>query len=160
MRPTSESTPPTRLSISSPSIVWRCMIFHSSSSSGPVLVDDLLRHRDLADVMEEGGELDVAALAKVEPERVGDAEREFDHAAAVAAGVGVVGLDHVAEQHRRALVRLAQLERLVDPRLALAARGPRARRRAGSRAGRRAGPSEIAATVASRPIGARAPSRA
>ena len=38
MRPTSESTPPTRLSISSPSIVWRRMIFHSSSSSGPSLL--------------------------------------------------------------------------------------------------------------------------
>ena len=95
------------------------MIFHSSSSSGPVFVDDLLRHGDLADVVEEGGELDVAPLAQVEAELVGDAEREFDDAAAVAAGVGVVGLDHVAEQQRRALVRLAQLERLADARLPL-----------------------------------------
>jgi hypothetical protein len=38
----------------------------------------------------------------------------------VAARVGVVRLDHVAEQQRRALVGLAQLERLVDARLALA----------------------------------------
>ena len=134
------------------------MIFHSSSSSGPVLVDDLLRHGDLADVVEEGGELDVAALAQVEAELVGDAEREFDDAAAVAAGVGVVGLDHVAEQQRRALVRLAQLERLVDAGLALARehrehRGERDHQQAVT-----TGPTEIAATVASRPTGARAPS--
>ena len=84
-----------------------------------VLVDDLLRHGDLADVMEEGGELDVAPLAQVEAELVGDPERQLDDPAAVAAGVGVVGLDHVAEQQGRALVRLAQRQRLVDARLAL-----------------------------------------
>ena len=109
--------------------------------------------------MEEGGELDVAALAQVEAELVGDAERELDDAAAVAAGVGVVGLDHVAEQQRRALVRLAQLERLVDARLALVREHGEHRRRAGSPAGT-TGPTEIAAKVASRPIGARAPSSA
>ncbi len=84
------------------------------------LVDDLLRHRDLADVVKKRRELDVAALVRVEAELVGDGERKLDHAAAVAAGVGVVGLDHIAKQHRRALVGAAQLKRLVDPGLALA----------------------------------------
>ena len=37
-RPTSCIMPPTRASIASPSIVWRRMIAHSSSSSGPALL--------------------------------------------------------------------------------------------------------------------------
>ena len=40
--------------------------------------------------------------------------------AAVNARVGIVGLDDVAEQERRAAVCVAQLERVVDATLALA----------------------------------------
>jgi hypothetical protein len=49
-----------------------------------------------------------------------DRAHEVDHVTAVAARVGVVGLDHVAEQERRPAVRGSELERVVDADLALA----------------------------------------
>ena len=54
------------------------------------------------------------------PSSSADAEHEVDDVAAVAAGVGVVGLDDVAEQERGAAVRVAELERVVDALLPLA----------------------------------------
>ena len=59
------------------------------------LVDDLLGDRDLADVVQEGAELEVAALLGARAELVGDCQSEADDALAVLAGVAVVGLDDV-----------------------------------------------------------------
>ena len=86
----------------------------------PRLVDDLGGHLHLADVVQERGELCVPARARVEPEPVGDRDDEIDDGPAVAARVGVVRLDHVAEKYRRATVRARELERVVDAHLALA----------------------------------------
>ena len=54
------------------------------------------------------------------PMSVGDRDGELDHVLGVLAGVGVVGLDHVAEQQRGAAVGAGQLDRLLDARGALA----------------------------------------
>ena len=59
------------------------------------LVDDLLGDRDLADVVQQRGKFHVSPSLQVEPESLGDVEREPDHVLAVRAGVGVIGLDHV-----------------------------------------------------------------
>ena len=56
----------------------------------------------------------------VDAELVGDRDGELDHVLGVLAGVGVVGLDHVAEQQRGAAVGAGQLDRLLDARGALA----------------------------------------
>ena len=77
------------------------------------LVDDLGRDPDLPHVVEECRELRHPLLAGVEPEPLGDREDELDDVPAVRAGVGVVRLDHVAEQVRRPLVRVLQLEHRV-----------------------------------------------
>jgi hypothetical protein len=61
----------------------------------------------------------VAASAREEAQLVGDGERQFDHVAAVASGVGVVRLDDVPEEKRRFAVRLPELERVVDAPLPL-----------------------------------------
>src|SRR5919204_2536863 len=60
------------------------------------LVDDLVRHVDLADVVEERCELGPLALARVEAQRVRHAHRKIDHVSTVTAGVRVVRLDKVA----------------------------------------------------------------
>ena len=82
------------------------------------------------------------------PMPASDLDRELDHVAAVRTGVGVVGLDHVAEQHRRAAIGLRELERLVDPRAALLREDPQQQRerqehdaRAPTRGRRRRSPS-------------------
>jgi len=82
--------------------------------SGPGLVDDLAGHADLADIVEQRSELGVAPVACVQVKAVADVKHERDDVAAVAAGVRVVGLDDVAEQHRRAAIGMAELERVVD----------------------------------------------
>jgi hypothetical protein len=121
MIPTSASTPPTRSSISWPSTGWRLTIVDSASVSLPGLVDDLVGHADLADVVQQRGELEVAAVARVEAEGSPTAQRERDDAVAVlAAGVGVVGLEQVAHQQRGAAIGVRQRERLVDARAPLA----------------------------------------
>ncbi len=66
--------------------------------------------------MRKGG---VATQFGIEPEPVGDGERQLDDVAAVAPGVGVVRLDHVTEQERRPAVGVRELERVVDPALTL-----------------------------------------
>ena len=83
-------------------------------SAGPACWMMLLGIVDLADVVQEGGQLGVPAGVGVEPHPVADGEHERDDVVAVEAGVGVVGLDHVAEQERRAAVGLRQLLLLVD----------------------------------------------
>ena len=71
--------------------------------------------------MEERDELGVAAiLSASSPSIVGDPEHERDDVAAVAAGVGVVRLDDVAEEERGAAIGLRELERGLDARLPLA----------------------------------------
>ena len=80
------------------------MIVHSAFVELAGLVDDLLGDRDLADVVQQRAELEVAPPLCVEPELVGDVERERDHALAVLAGVAVVCLDDVAEHERGAAV--------------------------------------------------------
>ena len=86
-------------------------------------MDDLGGDLHLADVVQERRELGLPPLARVEPEPVGDRDDEIDDVSAVAARVLVVGLDHVAEEHRRAAVRGRQLECVVDPALPLAREG-------------------------------------
>ena len=88
----------------------------------PGLVDDLVRDPDLADVVQQRDELGVAAAAASRPSTSATAIDERDDVAAVRARVGVVGLDDVAEQQRRAAVGVAELERLVDARCAARAR--------------------------------------
>ena len=86
----------------------------------PGLVDDLGWDLHLADVVQQRGELRALALLGIEPEPVGDGDDELDDVTAVSAGVLVVGLDHVAEQHCRAAICARQLEGMVDAHLALA----------------------------------------
>ena len=69
---------------------------------------------DLADVVQERGELGALPVAGVELERLRDLHGQRDDVAAVAAGVGVVRLDDVAEQECRAAIRMAQLDGVVD----------------------------------------------
>ena len=96
------------------------------------LVDDLGRDAYLADVVEQRGELGVAAAGIVEPQLLRDCHDQVDHVPAVAARVRVVRLHDVPEQERRAAVRGRQLERMVDPHLSLA-------REEGEKAGERRG---------------------
>ena len=72
--------------------------------------------------MQERGELGVAAATADEAQLVADGEDQLEDVAAVRARVGVVGLDDVAEQHRRAAVGARELERLVHAPLPLARR--------------------------------------
>ena len=71
--------------------MWVLIIAHSVGIELAGLVDDLLRDRDLADVVQQRRELEVAAALGVEAERVAHGERERDDVAAVLAGVAVVG---------------------------------------------------------------------
>ena len=84
------------------------MIVHSRVELAR-LVDDLLRDGDLADVVQQRAELEVAQLLGVEPERVADLDRERDDALRVLAGVAVVGIDDVAEHERGAAVGVVEL---------------------------------------------------
>ena len=85
------------------------------------LVDDLVGHADLADVVQQRGELEVAPAASIELEGVADRKRERDDAVAVlTAGVGVVGLEQVAHEQSGAAVGVRERERLVDVRAPLA----------------------------------------
>ena len=120
-RPTSESTPPTLLSIRWPAIVcWR-MTFHSSSSSGPSLLTIDFGTAILPTSCRSAPNSTFRRRSSsLEADVVGDLERQRDDAVAVLAGVLVVGDDHLAEQERRAAVGRAQLDRLVDARAALA----------------------------------------
>ena len=83
------------------------------------LVDDLVRDRDLADVVQQRAELGGAAGVLVDPEPVGDGHGELDDVLGVLAGVGVVGLDDVAQQQSRPAVGARELDRLLDARRAL-----------------------------------------
>ena len=116
------------------------------------LVDDLVRDRDLADVVQQRGELGRAAGLVVDAEVVGDRDGQLDDVLGVLAGVLVVGLDDVAEQQRGAAVGAPRAR-------ASARRGRPARaakmaksRPAAARAGRRRAAS-TAANAASSPTG-------
>ena len=69
--------------------------------------------------MEESGELCVPALPRVEPDSVRDLEDEGHDVTAVTAGVSIVCFDDVSEEHGGAAVRVAELECVIDPNLAL-----------------------------------------
>ena len=64
--------------------------------------------------MQKRHELGLAPLVGVEIESLDHLDRQPDDVAAVAARVGVVGLDDVAEQVGGAAVGVAELERPVD----------------------------------------------
>ena len=106
--------PPTRSSILCPSSVWVLMIVPLVRVELAGLVDDLLGDRDLADVVQERGELEVAPPLGAQAEPVRHVEGQRDDAAAVLAGVAVVGLDDVAEHQGGAAVGVAQLERALQ----------------------------------------------
>src|SRR5439155_7138848 len=53
-----------------------------------------------------------------EPKVVANAEHEVDDVAGVQARVGVIGLDHVAQQERGAAIGVRELERVVQSALA------------------------------------------
>ena len=77
-------------------------------------------HGDLADVVQQGAELEVAHLLGTERNLLAQSERQPDHASAVLACVSIVGLDHVAEDERGAAIRVVELEQAGDPIAALA----------------------------------------
>ena len=87
---------------------------------GRRLVQDLLGNGDLADVVEQRGELDLLAVLLPDPELVGHRVHQVDDRAAVRRRVGIVELDHVREQHDRAPVGAVELERRRVALLALA----------------------------------------
>ena len=96
------------------------MTSHSSARQLAGLVEDLVGRLELADVVQQRAELEVALRDGVEAELAADGQREHDDALAVlAAGVGVVGLEHLAHQQRAAAVGVAERERVLDPPLAL-----------------------------------------
>jgi hypothetical protein len=65
--------------------------------------------------VQEGGELEVAPVARAEAEGIAHGQGErHDPVAVLAAGVGIVGLEQVAHQQRGAAVGVRQRERLVD----------------------------------------------
>ena len=78
-----------------PSPVWRRTTSHSVRRQRAGLVDDLLRHPDLADVVQQRARTPSAAGSVAEAELVGDRDRELDDAAAVVARVAVVGADQL-----------------------------------------------------------------
>ena len=113
--------PPIRSSIFCPSTVWVLISSPLVRVELARLVDDLLGDRDLADVVQERAEFEVAPLLGVEAERVGDVEREPDDALAVRARVAVVGLDHVTEDERGPAVGAVQLDQALHALRALPA---------------------------------------
>ena len=102
--PISPSRPPTRVSISSPSIVCVSITARSSAVSGPGLLMISAGIRILPTSCSSAANSASRRSRGDEPEPVADRERQLDDVAAVLAGVGVVGLDHVAEQERGAAV--------------------------------------------------------
>ncbi len=84
------------------------------------LVDDRVRDVDLADVVQERAELGLAAYFLADAHPLGDAHGEVDDVLGVVAGVLVVVLEQIAQQHRGAAVGTSEFDRLGDPRLALA----------------------------------------
>jgi hypothetical protein len=91
---------------------------------GARLVEDLGRDLDLADVVEECGELGLPARQRVDSEIVADGEHHAHHITAVCTGVLVVGLDHVSEQERSSAIRVGQFELAVQALLPLACEDP------------------------------------
>ena len=115
MRPTCPSSPPTRSSIRSPSIVCVSIIARSVVVERAGLVDDL--GRDRGSSRRRGGARRTRrrdARSRRQPSSSATASTRSTTCTAVAAGVRVVGLDDVAEQERGAAVRVAELERVVD----------------------------------------------
>ena len=74
------------------------------------LVDDLVGHGDLADVVQQRAHLGLAPRVLVEAHLVGDLDRQLDDVLGVVAGVLVVLLEQVAQEQRGAAVGAAELE--------------------------------------------------
>ena len=119
-RPISPSSPPTRRSSSSPSIVWRCITARSSSLSGPALLMIEFGTRTLPTSCSRAANSASRRSRADSPSRSTTRERQLHDVPAVHARVLVVGLDHVAEQEGGAAVGVAELELVVDPHAALA----------------------------------------
>ena len=120
MWPTSCSDPPTCVRMSSPSIGVRLDQGALLGRERLRLLDDGLRDADLADVVQERGELGLRALRRGQLQHLCDPRDQLDDAAAVAAGVLVVGFDDVAEKQHRAPVGHVQLLLLLEPLAPLA----------------------------------------
>ena len=117
------------------------------------LVDDRVRDRDLADVVQQRAELGLAAdvLAR---RRAASATRSESSTTScgVVAGVLVVLLEQVAQQQRGAAVGAAELDRLREPAPRARAAKTGSSETSGSTSSAAAGAS-AAANAASRPIG-------
>ena len=74
------------------------MTVRSSSVSGPGLQQDGVRDADLADVVEDGAELERLQLRLREPDSAADLERERGEALASDPPCDVAGLDRVRER--------------------------------------------------------------
>ena len=92
------------------------------------LVDDLVGHRDLADVVQQRAHLGLAPHVLADAELVGDLDRQLDDVLGVVAGVLVVLLEQVAQEQGGAAVGAAELEAALDARVALAAEADEQRR--------------------------------
>jgi hypothetical protein len=86
----------------------------------PGLVQGLVRDRDLADVVLQRAELDIAPLPVIQAELVGDRERELDDVARVLARVGVVRVDDLGQDKSGAAVGAGELGQLHEARAPLA----------------------------------------
>ena len=83
-------------------------------------VDDPVGDGDLADVVQERPEFEVATLLGFESELVAKGERELHHAPRMLTGVAVVGLDDIAQHQGGAAVGGVELDQTLDPLVALA----------------------------------------
>ena len=87
-------------------------------AEAPRLGEDLGRHGDLADVVDETGQAQGGELLALHAHLPGDCRGQLRNAAFVARGIGVAGLDHEAHgQHRHTPVGRQKLRvGLADPR--------------------------------------------
>ena len=134
------------------------MSAHSSSSSGPALLMSSFGTRIFPTSWSSAASSTRRCARASRPSRSRDRQRERDDVAAVAARVGVVGLDHVPEEEGGAPVGGRELERGVDARHALA-REHESRPRSGRRS-TIAPLTSTAAMAARRPTGVSATSTA
>ena len=89
-------------------------VFLGSQRAG--LLEDVVVDADLADVVEQPGEIEVAALRRRNAELLGQPDRDPGHALGVARGVGVLGVDGRGQGTDDAEEQFLELG--VDPRVA------------------------------------------
>ncbi len=102
---------------------WMC--FELVIRERPALGENLIADADLADVVQEAGQVDVVLLGLAQPELAPELDGHARHALAVAVGVLILGVDRGGQRARQ------PDENLLDVEIALggAARGARVRRR-------------------------------